>query len=109
MSMFNPDTELFFPMRVIPLLASVRGGEWKTLVEKVILPEANETDSAAMSLLMIRLCGCVNCNIDSFRAMRGCTECARLTLRRHKGSDFDLIQLYESARNEVIDFLEKRE
>ena len=109
MSMFNPDTELFFPMRAIPALGSVRGCEWQGLIESVLQPGASENDLAAISLMVVRLCGCVNCNVDSFRAMRGCTECARLTLRRHKGSDFDLLQLYESTRIEVSEFLDKRE
>ncbi len=109
MSMFNPDTELFFPMRVIPLLGTIRGEEWRGLIGKVTQPDASEVEPAAISLMLVRLCGCVNCNVDSFRAMRGCTECARLTLRRIKSPDSELLQLYENTKNEVTLFLEKRE
>lgn len=107
--MFNSDTELFFPMRVIPLLSNLRGAEWKALIDNATSTDEGNLDAIAISLMMTRLGGCVNCNVDSFRAMRGCTECARLTLRRFKSSDTELLRLFENSRHEVRDFLEKNE
>lgn len=109
MTMFNADTELLFPIRVIPTLQNMRGEEWQSLVEKVSSQSADVLDVVAFSAMLIKLGGCANCNVDSFRAMRGCTECARLTLRRYKNLDHDLIQLFESARCDVEDFLAKKE
>ncbi len=57
-------------------------------------------------LMMVRLNGCVGCETDSFRAMRGCTACAQQTLRRYKGSDAELIDLYQQALADVRKFAE---
>ncbi len=95
------NNELFFPHYVIPSLKSLRGAEWSALVERVtILGEFHE-ETLAFMLMMIRLNGCLTCETDSFRAMRGCAACAQQTLRRFKGSDADLIALFEQALDEV--------
>ncbi len=105
--MYNSDTELVFPMRVIPTLALLRGDEWRQLVERVSAPKAPLAEKLAFVLLMIRLDGCVTCNADSFRAMRGCTMCARQAIRRFRGSDEDLLTQFKTAHEEVADYLDK--
>lgn len=99
------DNEMLFPPYVIPVLANSRGTEWKALVERVAgLPE-DHPESLAFSLMMIRLDGCMACETDSYRAMRGCNACALQTLRRHKASDADLLQRYHKALADVHDHL----
>lgn len=106
--MNNPDTEFLFPMRAIGALAEMRGKEWGKIVKKVdTLPQTDEA-KIAFSLLMIKLAGCVGCTADSFRAMRGCTQCARLVIKRYKGTDEDLIELYRTTIKDVKTFIEKR-
>lgn len=105
--MYNSDTELVFPMRVIPTLALLRGEEWRQLVERVSAPQAPLVEKLAFVLLMIRLAGCLTCNADSFRAMRGCTMCARQAVRRFRGSDEDLLTQFEASQDEVAVYLEK--
>lgn len=51
----------------------------------------------ALMSLMIELNGCLACETDSYRAMRGCTACAQQTLRRYKGSDEELIRMYDES------------
>ena len=51
----------------------------------------------ALMALMIELNGCLACETDSYRAMRGCTSCAQQTLRRFKGSDAELIGMYHAS------------
>jgi hypothetical protein len=95
---------LFFPHHLIPTLRKLRGGEWQSLVERVMtLPELHE-ETLALMLLVARLDGCVSCETDSYRAMRGCAACAAQTLRRHKGSDSDLLEAYESALTDIRAF-----
>lgn len=102
------DNALMFPRHVIPSLAPLRGPEWQQLVERVAsLPERHE-DTLAFMLLMIRLNGCLTCETDSYRAMRGCSACAHQTLRRFKGSDAELITLFEEARSDVLAFADQR-
>ena len=105
----NPDTEISFPLRVIPLLRSLRGDKWQALVDSLSTADAEELDLAAFSLMMVRLGGCAACTSDSFRAMRGCTHCARLTVKRYKNSDEELIGLFHNAREDVKEFLRKND
>lgn len=105
--MYNTDTELLFPSRVIPSLRSLRGEVWRILVDRVNALEQSTPEHLAFVLMMVRLDGCVSCNADSFRAMRGCTQCARQTVRRFRGSDQDLIAQYEEARKDVDRLTEK--
>lgn len=95
------DNEILFPHHAIITLKHVRGPEWQALVERIVeLPEAHE-ETIAFMLMMIRLNGCLSCETDSYRAMRGCSSCAQQTLRRHKASDAELIALFQQTLEEV--------
>ncbi|OQA44588.1 MAG: hypothetical protein BWY52_01597 [Chloroflexi bacterium ADurb.Bin325] len=100
-----PKAELLFPPRLIPPLRDLRGPEWATLVQRIArLPEI-EPDSLAFSLMMIRLDGCVKCHEGSFKYMRGCHLCATQTVMQFKGSDEDLVLLYQKARRDIDAYL----
>ncbi len=103
--MYNQDTEVLFPLRVIPILASLHGEGWRQLVERVRSENSLPAERHAFVLMMVRMCGCAACNADSFRAMRGCTQCARQTVRRNRGGDRELLELYQQARREVEAYL----
>jgi len=107
--MYNEDTEMLFPPRVIPTLRQLRGNLWRDLVNRVISLDATALDRVAFVLLMIRLGGCSSCQSDSFRAMRGCTQCAQQTVRRYRGSEQDLLKGFNEARNDVEKYLMKRQ
>jgi hypothetical protein len=97
--------ELMFPHYVIPALRHLRGTEWRELIDHVLtFPETHE-QSLAFSLMMINLNGCMACETDSYRAMRGCSQCSIQTLRRFKGTDKDLLDLYQRALVEVRRYL----
>jgi hypothetical protein len=106
-SMFNADTELLFPSRVLSSLRGLRGKIWDSLVDEVVSTPPNGVEMAAFVLMMVRLGGCSTCNADSFRAMRGCTQCARQTVKRFRGSDEDLVVIYHHACQEVERFLNR--
>ena len=98
------ENELLFPHHLIPILKNLRTPVWQELVERVLtLPEYHE-ETLAFMLMMIRLNGCVPCETDSYRAMRGCDACTIQTLRRYKGSDQDLLKLFELAIDEIRQF-----
>ena len=97
--------ELMFPPQVIPLLRDQGGAEWRKLVDRVLSLEEDHPETLAFCLMMIRLDGCMECETDSYRAMRGCDACALQTLRRCKGSDRDLLKLYKTALKDVEDFI----
>jgi hypothetical protein len=96
--------EIFFPHSAISALRKLRGPEWRELVEHILkLPETHE-ETLAFMLMMIRLNGCMLCETDSYRAMRGCAACAQQTLRRFKGEDEELLRLYQAALNDIRQF-----
>lgn len=103
--MYNEDTEMLFPLRVLPHLRDLRSPLWQNLVSQVEQPTTSLTDQVAFTLLMARLNNCMTCSADSFRGMRGCTQCARTTIRRYRGQDQELLDLFEQCRREVKAFL----
>jgi len=104
--MYQSDTEMLFPSRVIASLAPLRGPAWKSLVEKVAPQPDGEPDTVAFGLLMVRLNGCVTCQADSYKAMRGCTTCAQQSVCRFKEADTELVKLFKQAKKDVDDYLE---
>ena len=95
------NNEILFPNYVTPMLRDMRGEEWRQLVDRVVeLPEEHP-DVLAFGLMMVRFNGCMECETDSYRAMRGCAMCATQTLRRYHGSDRDLLKLYAKAQADV--------
>ena len=103
--MYNSDTELFFPSRIIPTLRDLRGQAWRELIDQVTSLPENHPGYIAFVLMMVRMSGCVPCNADSFRAMRGCTQCARQTIRRLHCPDEDLVTQYGQLQKEVMAYL----
>jgi hypothetical protein len=103
--MYNSDAEVLFPIRVIPSLRSLRGDDWQKLIDSLSSGLIEENNLFAFILFMVRLGGCVNCNTDSFRAMRGCTQCAKQTINRYRGSDTDLLELFYQSKNEMEQYI----
>lgn len=99
--------ELMFPHHVIPMLRSLRGPEWRNLVDRVLAVPEDDEQSLAFVLMMVRLNGCMACETDSYRAMRGCDACAIQTLRRYKGPDRELLRAYQQALDDVHRYMVK--
>jgi hypothetical protein len=104
--MYQSDTEMLFPTRVIPSLRNLRGPVWKALVETVAVVADGEEPTLAFGLMMIRLNGCLTCHSDSYRAMRGCTVCAQQSITRYKEADDGLVKLFQKASHEVHLYLQ---
>jgi len=103
------NNELLFPNYVIPVLRDMRGPEWRDLVDRVIPLENTHPEKLAFVLMMIRLNGCLDCETDSYRALRGCAMCATQTLRRFKRSDRELLDAYAKALEDVEEFLAEQD
>ncbi len=100
-----PKAELLFPPRLIASLRDLRGPEWAAQVERVAKLPETDTESLAFALMMIRLDGCVKCHEGSFKYMRGCQLCATQTIMQFKGTDGDLLELYQRARRDINAYL----
>ena len=99
------NAEIMFPPSIIPLLRDACGPAWRGLVERVALLADTHPDSLAFSLMMIRLNGCLECETDSFRAMRGCAACAIQSVRRYRKNERELLRLYQVALKDVEAYL----
>jgi len=99
------DNELLFPPNIVPHLRRERGEAWRDLVDRVAELPDDHPESLAFSLMMVRLDGCLSCETDSYRAMRGCSSCAKQVLRRYKSSDTDLLERYLKARDDIRAYL----
>ncbi len=106
--MHNTDTGLIFPPGSISSLAGERSLSWRKLVAEVEKTGPDSPEQMAFILMMARLNSCANCNADSYRAIHGCSMCARQSLKRFHGSDLDLAGMYKAARTEVELFLQKK-
>ena len=100
--------EILLPHKSVPSLVSVRNGKWRELVRHVASLPEDHPDSLAFSMLMIKQCGCLDCNPDRYKALMGCSACAKRTLTGFKGPDEGLVRAFQKARAEVDDYLKDR-
>ena len=100
------ETEILFPPRIVPQLRDAAGHEFRKLVDHVAALPDGDPESLAFTLMMVRLNGCLECETDSFRAMRGCALCALQTLRRFRTNEKELIRLYKAALKDVTAYVE---
>jgi hypothetical protein len=101
--------EFIFPPQAIPAMLGMRTGGWDGLVETVLHSRPSSPERAAFVLMMVRLAGCVSCQADSFRAMRGCVPCSRQAIRRFAGEEAELAQQYHTALEQVRIYLRSLE
>lgn len=102
--LYQNDTEMLFPPRVIAALSRLRGPQWQALVNHVTGLSEDHPDVLGFMLMMVRLDGCLTCHADSYRALRGCTICAQQAVARFKGSDRELVSLWETARQDILNW-----
>jgi hypothetical protein len=103
---YHSDTEILFPMRVAPDLRELRGQIWRQIVDEACKAREASVEQLALTLVLVRVNGCLTCHTDCYRAMRGCSVCASMAVRRFRGSDEELRALYENAKWEVSAYLD---
>jgi hypothetical protein len=94
-----------FPSRTIEGLQDLRGEKWEELVKHVVKLEPGDPARIAFVYMMVKISGCTTCQSDSYRAMRGCGLCSSTTIKRFKGSDQSLIDLYNDAKKDVVKYI----
>lgn len=100
-----PKAELLFPYALISSLRNLRGPVWARLVDRVAAVEETHPDSLAFILMMIDLGSCLPCNSKSYKFLQGCQVCSDRTIRCYKGSDEDLVDLFEKSLKRIKDEL----
>lgn len=99
--MHGESIDLIFPPHLIPGLKNLRGFIWKELIDHLSDLDCLTTDRLAFILMMVNLSGCVTCQADSYKAMRGCAQCASVTIKRFRGNDQDLFIKFSESVNEI--------
>lgn len=105
--MQNGGIDLIFPSRAIEPLRGLRGKSWDSLINSLVELEPMSLDRIAFVLFMVRISGCTTCQSDSFRAMRGCILCSGTTIRRYRGTDQNLVDLFNEAKKDVAKYLKE--
>ncbi|GIL16151.1 MAG: hypothetical protein BroJett039_13240 [Chloroflexota bacterium] len=101
--------EILFPHKSVYALAGLREPKWRELAKRVSTLPEDHPDSLAFCLMMIRQCGCLDCNPDRYKALMGCAACAKRNVAGYKGTDDQLLKAYKQARSEIVKFLEAEE
>lgn len=107
-TVYQDNTDLLFPDRLIPSLADLRSAGWQALIRRVASTDSNPVERTAFVLMMVRLNTCASCNADSYRAMQGCLACSQQTLKRFRGTDEELIEMFDAACQEVETYLARK-
>ena len=107
--MMYPRSEILFPHRCVREMKDLRGPLWQKLVERTAELPDTHPDSLAFALMMIKLAGCLDCDLDSYKASLGCCTCAKRTINAFKGSDRLLMRRYQEAKQELGSYMEKSE
>jgi len=95
------ENALLFPKQAIPLLRDFGDLRWQALVKDVLAQDECHEKTLAFMLMMIRLNGCLACETDSYRAMRGCISCAQQTLRRYQDIEEELVRCFTESLNDI--------
>jgi hypothetical protein len=105
--MQSASIDLLFPSRAIEPLRKLRGERWENLINDLVELDPESLERIAFVLLMVRIGGCTTCQSDSFRAMRGCIMCSSNTIKRYKGDDQSLLELYNEAKKEITRYIKE--
>ena len=100
-----PKAEILFPIKVAPRLRNLRDEKWRALVDRITKLPETDTDVLAFILMMIRINSCLKCYSGSYKFMRGCEACSIQGVMQFKGTDEELIELYEQTRKDLETYL----
>ncbi len=99
--MYHPKAELLFPSYLIPELRELRGPSWTQLVDRVLAVDEAHPFNLAFMLMMVELGSCLQCHSESYKFLQGCKICSARTVRCYKGTDEDLLELFEQALSRI--------
>jgi hypothetical protein len=101
-----PDSEILFAPHCIPELRNLRGPKWSRLVARVAALPDGHIEVLGFSLTVVDLSSCQTCDLDSYRATLGCCTCAQRSVSGYKGTDEELVALFEENRKRVREYLQ---
>ncbi|MBI5301461.1 MAG: hypothetical protein HY868_04935 [Chloroflexi bacterium] len=95
-------SEFLFAHWAVPALRDLRGARWRDLVTRVAALPATDPDALAFALAMVRVNGCVTCDIKRYRERGGCASCSKFVLTTlNKENEADLLTRFRAAQKEI--------
>lgn len=95
-------SEFLFAHAAVPTLANLRGPRWHELVTRIAQLPDTDPDALAFALTMIRVNGCVACDIKRYRERGGCAHCSKFVLTTlNKESEAGLLTRFRTAQKEI--------
>ncbi|MGB8646251.1 MAG: hypothetical protein WCF84_13525 [Anaerolineae bacterium] len=101
--------EILFPHKSVSALSNLREIKWRELTKHIATLPEDHPESLAFCLMMIKQCGCLDCNPDRYKALMGCSACGKRTILAFKGADENLMRAFKQARSEIAKYLEGEE
>ena len=98
--------EILFPHKSVSALSNLREAKWRERAKHVAALPEDHPESLAFCLMMIRQCGCLDCNPDRYKALMGCSACAKRNVAGYKNGDDGLLRAFRQARKDVNEYLE---
>lgn len=98
--------EILFPHKSVSALTNLREAKWRELAKHVATLPEDHPESLSFCLMMIRQCGCLDCNPDRYKALMGCSACAKRNVTGYKSADEGLLRAFRQARKDVNEYLE---
>lgn len=95
-------SEFLFAHSAVATLGNLRGPRWRELVTRIAALPATDPDALAFALTMVRVNGCVTCDIKRYRERGGCAHCSQFVLTTlNKESEAGLMARFRTAQKEV--------
>ncbi len=95
-------SEFLFAHAAVATLANLRGPRWQELVARIAKLPATDPDALAFALTMIRVNGCVTCDIKRYRERGGCAQCSKFVLTTiNKESEAGLLTRFRASQKEI--------
>lgn len=101
--------EFLFAHWAVPALKDLRGERWRELVTRVAALPPMHPDALAFALTMVRVNGCVTCDVKRYRERGGCAQCSKFVLTTLiKDDEAGLLVRFRAAQKEITRTLKER-
>jgi len=95
-------SEFLFAHWAVGALKHLRGDKWRAMVARIAALPATDPDALAFALMMVRVNGCVACDLKRYRERGGCANCSKLVLTTlNKESEAGLLTRFRAAQKEI--------
>lgn len=100
-----PLSEILFPHSCVPYLRHLVDERWAQLIDTVLREGEGSEIGLAFSLMMIHLCGCMQCDMSAYKSTLGCRICSQRAVAGVKDGSDGLLRRLDEAQRELRAYL----